>query len=106
FDLSSRRHAACLRPPARRTTMDDRSAPAPTVDTILAHLLLGGATELDAARDPIWIVGHAPSGVWFELHHWLQQGYSVARRPRPNQPVERLGVFPTWEAAVACALGA
>src|SRR5215213_10471541 len=84
----------------RAAAMDDRPGPEPTVDTILVHLLLGGATDLDAARDPLWIVGRAPSGTWFELHHWSRRGYSVTRRARPDQPAERLGVFSTWEEAV------
>jgi hypothetical protein len=86
--------------------VDDLSAPEPPLDSILARLLLGGATDLRATHDPVWIVGHAPSGVLFRLHYWPTRGYSVARRPLPDQPVTLLGVFPTWEAAVDRALQA
>jgi hypothetical protein len=86
--------------------MDDLPGPAPPVDSILARLLVGGATDLRAVSDRVWLTGRAPSGVAFELHHWPEQGYSVTRCPPNDQPVELLGVYPTWEAAVDQALRA
>jgi hypothetical protein len=90
----------------RPAAMDDRSGPEPPVDSILAHLLLGGATELRVVSGPLWLVGRAPSGVVVELHYWPARGYSVTRRPPLDQPAQLLGVFPTWEAAVDRALQA
>jgi hypothetical protein len=86
--------------------MDDLPGPAPAVDSILVRLLLGGATDLRATSHPLWIIGRAPSGALVELFYWPERGYSVTRRVRHDQPVERLGVFPTWTAAVDQALQA
>jgi hypothetical protein len=86
--------------------MDQPPAPTPPFDSILVHLLLGGASELHAVRELGWIVGRAPSGVVFELHYWPARGYSVTRRLLRHQPTELLGVFPAWDAAVDRALQA
>jgi hypothetical protein len=86
--------------------MDERPESDPPVDSILARLLTGGATDLRATHAPLWLIGHAPSGVEFELHYWRNRGYSVTRHPPHDQPAELLGVFPTWEPAVERALRA
>jgi hypothetical protein len=86
--------------------MDDRSGPVPTTAGILARLRTGGATALRVFGEPFWIVGRAPSGVEFELHYWPTQGYSVTRRPVPDQLVQLVGLFPRWEDAVDQALQA
>jgi hypothetical protein len=78
----------------------------PPFDGILGRLLLRGATEVRAVRELGWLVGHAPSGVAFELHYWLTRGYSVTRRLLQHQPAELLGVFAAWEDAVERALQA
>ncbi len=84
--------------------MADHSKLEPTTAAILARLRTGGATALRVFGEPFWIVGRAPSGVEFELHYWPTQGYSVTRRPVPDQLVQLVGLFPTWEAAVDRAL--
>jgi hypothetical protein len=86
--------------------MDAPPDPEPTVETLLAYLLLGGATDLDAAHEPPWIIGRAPSGIAFEVHYWPAHGYVVTRRTQPDQPTELLGIFPAWQAAADAALRA
>src|SRR5690349_1380547 len=90
----------------RRLGMVDHVHSQPPTEDILARLLLGGATDFHATSGRLWITGRAPSGNEFEIHYWRVQGYIVTRQPLPGQLAPLLGVFPTWEAAVDCALQA
>ena len=78
--------------------------PATLASTILEHLDAGGATDLRAATDHVWILGRAPSGAQFELLERSRQGYAVTRRGADDQPQQSLGRFLGWEAAVDRAL--
>jgi hypothetical protein len=80
--------------------------PDAAVGAIVEHLWAGGASDLRAATDRVWIVGRAPSGASFELYWWPKQGYCVSRHLSSSDPGQQIGVFPAWEAAVACALQA
>ena len=75
-------------------------------DAIVARLDAGGATDLRAARHPVWIIGQAPSGVVFELLHWPPDAYCVTRYSWPDHLVQYFGTFPTWPDAVDYALRA
>jgi hypothetical protein len=86
--------------------MLDLAHPVILAPTILEHLRTGGATDLRTATDRVWIVGYAPSGALVELYWWPNHGYYVSRRLPSSEPGQHLGVFPAWEAAVACALQA
>ena len=86
--------------------MLDLARPGTVAPTILEHLRTGGATDLRAATDRVWIVGHAPSGALVELYWWPGHGYAVTRRAPVDQPGQPLGVFPAWEVAVDSALQA
>jgi hypothetical protein len=84
--------------------MLDLAGAAASVPTIMEHLRTGGATELRAAATRGWIVGRAPSGAVFELYWWPGHGYAVTRRPADDRPMQHLGLFPLWTAAVRCVL--
>jgi hypothetical protein len=86
--------------------MLDLARPQTLPQAIVEHLRTGGATELRAATDRVWIVGYAPSGALVELYWWPTHGYCVSRRLPSSEPGQQLGVFPVWEAAVTCALQA
>ena len=73
---------------------------------IMEHLRNGGATDLRAATDRVWVVGRAPSGALFELYWWPGHGYSVTRRSPDDQPGQQLGIFPLWTVAAHYALHA
>jgi hypothetical protein len=90
----------------RQTALSETQPLAEQIATLLRRLRAGGATELRAARGHLWIIGRAPSGMLFQLVHWPPQGYCVTRRPLNDQPVQSLGVFPTWTEAVDRALQA
>jgi hypothetical protein len=81
-------------------------APATPAQVVQECLRAGGATDLRAAPDRVWIVGHAPSGALFELYEWPGHGFYVSRRSPSSEPGQRLGVFPSWRVAVGCALRA
>lgn len=68
------------------------------------RLIAGGTTDFEISTHPTWIIGLAPSGGRFQVH-WdsRTQTYYVSRWAADAE-VEKLGHFPDWEAAVACAL--
>jgi hypothetical protein len=80
--------------------------PAEQTAHIALRLRRGGSTDLRAARDHVWIIGRAPSGLVFQLFNWPARGYCVTRRFADDQATEQLGTFPTWTEAVAHALQA
>jgi hypothetical protein len=84
--------------------MLDLAHPVTLAPTILEYLRHGGATDLHAATDRVWVVGHAPSGALVELFWRPGRGYALTRRAPVDHPGELLGTFTAWEAAVACAL--
>jgi len=97
----------------RDAIMPETPAPEGHTAAIALRLRRGGATDLRASDHHVWINGYhlwisgrAPSGMLFQLFHWSPQGYCVTRRPLNDQPVESLGVFPTWTEAVDQALRA
>src|SRR5438045_8130163 len=94
----------CLHAHGGPAAMVTLSHPSTSSPPILEHLRNGGATDLRTATDRVWIVGYAPSGALVELYWWPGHGYSLTRRAPVDQPGQLLGVFPTWETAVACAL--
>ena len=84
--------------------MLELSRPITAAPTILEHLRNGGATDLRATTHPVWIVGRAPSGVLIELYWWPLHGYYLGRRSPEGGPTQRVGVFPSWTAAIDHAL--
>ena len=75
------------------------------VQAILDLLRAGGATDFQTTTNPVWVICRAPSGQSLQIV-WRaeQQGYHVSRLVPGQAAEEDLGIFPEWEAAVACAL--
>jgi hypothetical protein len=93
--------------------IDPTRSPAPLsdagagVEAIMHRLLRGGATDIAVTTHPLWIVGHGPSGrQWQILWDRPRQAYCVSRWTTDENGTEGLGRFPSWDAAVACALQA
>jgi hypothetical protein len=90
----------------RPTAVPAPPDPTATLKVIVEHLLTGGASDLRTATRPLWIVGHAPTGTLFELYEWPGRGYYVSRRLPSGEPVQALGIFPSWKVAAHYALRA
>ena len=81
-------------------------ATAASARTIVEHLQAGGATELRASHDCVWVLGQSPSGTLIQLLYWPNHGYCVSWRSANDSLADCVEVFEDWEVAVACALRA